>query len=59
MVTLTSVTGDASIALESSEALVTVLHNDDPITFSSSVTEAQEGDNVVLTVVRGGMAEGM
>ena len=56
---LTSVTGDARIDTALSEATLTVRHNDDPVVFSNSIVEVQEGENVVLNIVRGGAAEGI
>lgn len=57
-VALTSVTGDARIAMALSEAIFTVRHNDDPVVFGNSIVEVREGEDVVLNIVRGGAAEG-
>lgn len=52
-------TGDARIDTALSEATLTVRHNDDPVVFSNSIVEVQEGENVVLNIIRGGAAEGI
>ena len=57
-VALIDVSGDGELASDSTQATLTVRHNDDPINFMNSTMEAREGDTVELMVNRGGYASG-
>lgn len=57
-VVLRSVSGEASLALSSTMATVTVLQNDDPIRFDRSFAQVQEGETATFTLIRGGQANG-
>ena len=58
-VQLISASGDGRLAagllIQSS---LTVLHNDDPVSFAQSVVMAEEGERAVFTINRGGQANG-
>lgn len=56
---LTGVSGDGRLAAGSqAQASLTVLHNDDPVRFAQSVVIADEGNTALLTINRGGQANG-
>ena len=57
-VALTEVSGDGQLASSSTQAVLTVRHNDDPINFRNSALESSEGETVELVVTRGGHANG-
>ena len=57
-VQLSSVNGDARLASSSTTAVLTILQNDDPIRFSSSLVRVEEGDTTTLALIRGGQANG-
>lgn len=57
-VALTSVSGDGELASSSTQARLTVQHNDDPINLRDSVLEAGEGEVVEVVVSRGGHFNG-
>lgn len=52
--------GDGELASSSTQAQLTVLHNDDPVNLRDTVLilEASEGDAIELVVTRGGHANG-
>ena len=55
---LTEVSGDGRLASSSTQAQLTVQHNDDPISLRVSVLNVREGDTVDLVVARGGHMNG-
>lgn len=55
---LVNVSGDGQLGSSSTQAQLTVRHNDDPINFRDSALEASEGETVELVVVRGGHFSG-
>ena len=55
---LTEVSGDGELASSSTQARLTVRHNDDPINLRNSTLDASEGETVELVVIRGGHASG-
>ena len=55
---LTDVTGDGELASSSTQARLTVGHNDDPINLRDSALGASEGETAELVVTRGGHANG-
>ena len=57
-VSLTNVSGDGVLAASSTQARLTVRHNDDPINLRDSALEAREGEVIELIVYRGGHANG-
>ena len=57
-VALTDVTGDGELASSSTQARLTVGHNDDPINLRDSALRASEGETLELVVTRGGHANG-
>ena len=58
-VQLTAVSGDGRLAAGLlAQASLIVLHNDDPVSFAQSVVIADEGDTALLTINRGGQANG-
>ena len=58
-VQLTSASGDGRLGTGPlTQSSLTVLHNDDPVSFAQSVVMANEGERAVLTVNRGGQANG-
>lgn len=50
--------GDGELATSSTQAQLTVQHNDDPINLRDTLLEASEGDIVELVVIRRGHANG-
>lgn len=50
--------GQGRLAPTSTTASVTILQNDDPISFNGSVLRVQEGDTGTFSVIRVGLAEG-
>ena len=58
-VQLTGVSGDGRLASGPlAQSSLTILHNDDPISFAQSLVVADEGDTAALTINRGGEANG-
>ena len=57
-VALTSASGDGELASSSTQAQLTVRHNDDPISLRDSVLEAGEGEVLEVVVTRGGHFSG-
>jgi hypothetical protein len=58
-VQLISASGDGRLAAGMLiQASLTVLHNDDPVSFAQSVVVAEEGETAVFTINRGGQANG-
>ena len=56
---LTEVSCDGELAAGMlAQSAVTILHNDDPVSFAQSLVEASEGKTATLTVNRGGQANG-
>ena len=50
------ITGDGRLDSDNTEAELTVLQNDDPITFTMGFVTANEGETLVVRVVRNGQA---
>ena len=57
-VALLAVSGDARLSSSSTQATLTVRHNDDPINLRNSSIQSSEGDTVEVVVTRGGHANG-
>lgn len=57
-VALIDVSGDGELSSSSTQAQLTVRHNDDPIKFRDSILVAAEGETVQLVVTRGGHTNG-
>ena len=55
---LTEVSGDGQLASSSTQASLTVGHNDDPINLRNSTVDTREGDTIELVVTRAGHANG-
>lgn len=55
---LSGVSGDGRLADTATTATLVILQNDDPIRFSSSVSQVEEGDTAVFILERGGQANG-
>ena len=57
---LTEVSGDGRLASSSTQARLTVQHNDDPVNLrvTESMLNIREGDTVDLVVARGGHMNG-
>lgn len=56
--TLVQATGGAKLSYQNLVASVTILANDDPISFAMSSVIALEGTNATFVVVRGGRSSG-
>jgi len=50
------ISGDGRLASSNTEAELTVLQNDDPIAFMRSFVTADEGETLIVRVVRNGQA---
>ena len=58
-VQLISASGDGRLAAGALiQASLTILHNDDPVSFAQSVVVAEEGERATFTINRGGQANG-
>ena len=57
-VALTDVSGDGELSSSSTQARLTVRHNDDPINLRDTALEAFEGETLEIVVTRGGHASG-
>ncbi len=55
---LSEVSGGGRLATSATAASLTILQNDDPVFLDGSVFLLQEGDTHMLTLIRGGQANG-